>query len=60
MHSTEVLPQWKAFNVNTLDRSIYDYYHYGSPLTSIHSTEVFMTTTTMVGLQRQYTLPKYL
>jgi hypothetical protein len=37
------------YYVNTLDWTIYDYYHYGSPLTSIHSAEVFMITTTMEG-----------
>jgi len=29
---------------------MYDYYHYGRCLTSIQSAEVFMTTTTMVGV----------
>ena len=37
------------YYVNTLGWSMYDYYHYGRPLTLIHSAEVFMITTTMVG-----------
>jgi hypothetical protein len=52
MHSVEVFmitTTMVGFNVNTLGWTIYDYYHYGRPLTSIHSAEVFMITTTMVG-----------